>query len=483
MSDVVYKSALELGRMLKKKKLSAVELLGECLTQYARHNEKVNAVILTDLARARSAARAADKRIAAGETVSPFDGVPMTAKESFDWEGHPSTWGDPELVNNVPKTNAVALQRMLDAGAVMYGKTNVPLGLADWQSFNAVYGTTNNPWDVTRTPGGSSGGSAAALATGMTALEIGSDIGASIRNPAHYCGVYGHKPTYGVVPYRGHLMPGSVSISDITVAGPLALSAKDLTAMMALLAGTEGLEARGLQVKLPKPRFTALKELRVAVKLSSRASDVDQSYQNRLIALGEFLKKKVKKLSYEAAPAFSDQEAYENYITLLRATATKRMSDAEITAAVEKARGFDAADTSYVPLMTRAFALSHGGWLRANERRHQMALLWDAFFDDWDVLLCPAAASAAWPHDHVGERHERVIPVNGKMVSTIDQRFWAGYSCNFFLPSTVAPIGLIPAGLPVGVQIITRAYNDLSSLKVAEWIEEEFGGFTPPPGY
>ena len=159
------------------------------------------------------------------------------------------------------------------------------------------------------------------------------------------------------------------------------------------------------------------------------------------------------------------------------------MSDAEITAAVEKARVFDAADTSYVPLMTRAFALSHGGWLRANERRHQMALLWDAFFDDWDVLLCPAAASAAWPHDHVGERHERVIPVNGKMVSTIDQRFWAGYSCNFFLPSTVAPIGLIPAGLPVGVQIITRAYNDLSSLKVAEWIEEEFGGFTPPPGY
>ncbi|MFT3672822.1 amidase [Aestuariivirga sp.] len=483
MSELVFKPALELGRLLKKKKLSAMELLGECLTQYARHNDAINAVILTDLSRGRAAARASDKRLAAGEALSPFDGVPMTAKESFDWQGHPSTWGDPAMVDNIAQKNAVALQRMLDAGAVMYGKTNVPLALADWQSFNDVYGTTNNPWDVTRTPGGSSGGSAAALATGMTALEIGSDIGASIRNPAHYCGVYGHKPTYGVVPYRGHLMPGSVSISDITVAGPLARSSKDLTAMMGLLAGTEGIEAHGLQVKLPKPPFATLKDLRVAVKLNSPVSDVDQAYQNRLIALGEFLKKKVKKLTYEAAPAFSDEEVYENYITLLRATATKRMSDAEIDAAVQKARTFDPGDKSYVPLMTRAFALSHGAWLRANERRHQMAQIWDQFFGDWDVLLCPAAASAAWPHDQKGERHERYIPVNGKQVSTIDQRFWAGYSGNFYLPSTIAPIGLTPAGLPVGVQIVARAYGDLTALKVAEWIEEEFGGFVAPPGY
>ena len=483
MSDLVFKPALELGRLLKKRKLSAVELLGECLTQYARHNERINAVILTDLSRARAAAAAADKRIAKGEMLSPFDGVPMTAKESFDWAGHPSTWGDPALVDNIPKKNAVALQRMLDAGAVMFGKTNVPLALADWQSFNAVYGTTNNPWDVTRTPGGSSGGSAAALATGMTALEIGSDIGASIRNPAHYCGVFGHKPTYGVVPYRGHLMPESVSISDITVAGPLARSAKDLTAMIAILVGTEGLEARGLQVKLPKPKPQSLKDLRVAVKLTSLVSDVDQSYQNRLIALGEFLKKRVKKLSYEAAPAFTDQEAYENFITLLRTTATKRMSPEEIEAAVAKAKTFAADDVGYVPLMTRAFALSHGAWLKANERRHQMRYLWDEFFNDWDVLLCPAAASAAWPHDQVGERHERLITVNGKQVSTIDQRFWAGYSGNFYLPSTVSPIGLVPTGLPVGVQIITREYDDLLAIKVAEWIEEEFGGFVPPEGY
>jgi amidase len=483
MSEVVFKSALAMSRMLKQKKISAVELLGECLTQYSRHNETINAVILTDLSRARKAAKAADARLAGNKALSVFDGVPMTAKESFDWQGHPSTWGDPALIENVPSTDAVALSRLTKAGAVMYGKTNVPLTLSDWQSFNEIYGTTNNPWDKSRTPGGSSGGAAAALATGMSALEIGSDIGSSIRNPAHYCGVYGHKPTYGIVPYTGHFMPGSVAMSDITVAGPLARSAKDLTAMMGILVGSDGPAARGFSIKLPKPNVTSLKGLRVAVKLTSKMSDVDQTYQDQLIKLGEFLKKKVKVLSYTAAPNFSDEEVHETFITLLRATSTKRMSDEEIAKAAEQSRTLSPTDISYVSLMTRAFGLSHGAWLRTNERRHQMRLLWDQFFENWDVLLCPVAASAAWPHDHIGERHERLITVNGKQVSTVDQRFWAGYSGNFYLPSTVAPIGLVGDGLPVGVQIITREYGDLTSLKVAEWIEENYYAFTPPPGY
>jgi amidase len=366
---------------------------------------------------------------------------------------------------------------------VMWGKTNVPLDLADWQSFNEIYGTTNNPWDLTRTPGGSSGGSAAALATGMSALEIGSDIGASIRNPAHYCGVYGHKPTYGVVPYRGQLLPGIVMPADITVAGPLARSAKDLTAMMDILVGSEGTAARGLRIDLPPPTQKTLKDFRVAVKLSSSVSEVDQAVQGKIAEAAEFLKKRVKKISFEAAPAFSDAEAYEIYITLLRATASRKLSDAEYELNVSKARDLPHSDKSYVAMMTRAFALSHRDWLRVNERRHQMRLLWDQFFDDWDVLLCPAAASAAFQHDQVGERYERYIDVNGKRVSTIDQRFWAGYSCCFYLPSTVSPLGLTPQGLPTGVQIITREYGDYTSLKFAELLEKEMGGFTAPPGY
>jgi amidase len=483
MSDIIFKPALELGRLLRRRKLSSRELLDFCLAQYEKHNPSVNAVILTRIEQAMDVASAADRRLKKGEPLSPFDGVPMTIKESFDWTGTPSTWGDPQLLGNIAKEDAVALRRMTDAGAVLYGKTNVPLMLSDWQSFNAVYGTTNNPWDLTRTPGGSSGGSAAALATGMSALEVGSDIGASIRNPAHYCGVCGLKPTYGVVPYRGHLLPDSVSISDITVAGPLARSARDLTAMMNVLAGQDRIEARGLAGRLEKPSFKTFKPLRVAVKLTSPVSDVDQPLQDLLAELARFLQGKVKKLSFDAAPDFSDEEAYEIYILLLRATATKRMPDAEFEAAVEKAKALDPADKSYVAMMNRAFALPHRDWLRINERRHQMRFAWDRFFDDWDVMLCPTAASAAWPHDQVGERHERFITVNGRRVSTIDQRFWAGYSCCFFLPSAVAPMGLTPEGLPCGVQIIAREYGDYTALRFAELLEKEYYSFAPPPGY
>jgi amidase len=192
-----FRSATELARLLRARKTTATALLEACLAQYERHNGRVNAVVVTDLVRARKAASAADRRLRAGQPKGPLDGVPMTAKESFDWSGTPSTWGDPRFKDNIASVDAAAITRLTAAGAIIYGKTNVPLMLADWQSYNSIYGTTSNPWDLTRSPGGSSGGSAAALASGMTALEIGSDIGASIRNPAHYCGVYGHKPTYG----------------------------------------------------------------------------------------------------------------------------------------------------------------------------------------------------------------------------------------------------------------------------------------------
>jgi amidase len=480
MTELVFKSALEMGRLLKRRKISSKDLLQACLDQYARYNSAVNAVVLTDIDAGKRLAAAADRRYKKGEALGPFDGVPMTAKESFDWALHPSTWGNPKYRNNIAKLDAEALRRMTNQGAVMWGKTNVPLDLADWQSFNEIYGTTNNPWDLTRAPGGSSGGAAAALATGMSALEIGSDIGASIRNPAHYCGVFGHKPTYGVVPYQGHLLPGIVMPSDITVAGPMARSAKDLTAMMDILAGSE---QRGIQVKLQRSEKKTLKDFRVAVKLSSTVSEVDQAVSHKILEAAEFLKKRVKKISFEAAPAFTDAEAYEIYITLLRATASRKLTDAEYSAAHSKAAALPHRDKSYVAMMTRAFALSHRDWLKVNERRHQMRLLWDNFFDEWDVLLCPAAASAAFPHDQVGERHERFIEVNGKRVSTIDQRFWAGYSCGYYLPSTVAPLGLTAQGLPTGVQIITREYGDYTSLKFAELLEQELGGFIAPPGY
>jgi amidase len=482
MLPIHFRSALEQGRLLRAGKMSAQELLALCLDQYARHNGALNAVVVTDLDRAKAAAAAADRRYKRGKPLSPIDGVPMTAKESFDWKGTPSTWGAPAYRDNLAKQDAVAITRLTNAGAVIYGKTNVPLMLADWQSFNDVYGTTNNPWDVKRAPGGSSGGSAVALATGMSALEIGSDIGASLRNPAHYCGICAHKPTYGIVPYRGQMLT-SVEPSDISVAGPMARSARDLTFMMKLLAGFEGIPARGLQVKLPDRKERAFKNFRVAVMVNDPVSEVDQAVQDKIMELAIFLGRKVKRLSYDARPDFSAREAMDVYITLLRAATSRRQTDEEFTANAARSFQFDVSDQSYLAKMMRAYVMPHRTWLQVNERRHQMRHAWDAFFEEWDVMLCPAAASAAFPHDQLGDRHERLIEVNGKKVPTTDQLFWAGYSGCFYLPSTVVPLGLTPEGLPTGVQIIARQYGDLTALHFAELIEEHYYSFSPPPGY
>jgi len=199
-----YKSATELASLIRRKKVSALELLDHFLARVDKYNPKLNAIIWMDRDKARKRAKAADAALKKGKRLGPLHGVPMTIKESYDVAGFPTTWGHPAFKDTIVKTNSLVTQRMIDAGVTLFGKTNVPLNLADWQSYNEVYGSTNNPWDLSRTPGGSSGGSGAALAAGLTGLEAGSDIGASIRNPAHYCGVFGHKPTWGVVSPRGH---------------------------------------------------------------------------------------------------------------------------------------------------------------------------------------------------------------------------------------------------------------------------------------
>jgi amidase len=286
-----------------------------------------------------------------------------------------------------------------------------------------------------------------------------------------------------VVPYRGHFLPGVVHPTDISVAGPLARSARDLSAMMKLLAGSDGAEARAMKISLPPVRQTKLKQFRVAVMLTSPESEVDEPVQDLLAKLAAFLAKRVKALSLDARPGFSTGEAMDVYITLLRAATSRRQTEEEFAINAAKVKGFAAGDDSYYAKMLRAYVIPHRSWLMVNERRHQMRLLWDQFFENWDVMLCPAAASAAFPHDHVGERHERTIEVNGKRVATTDQLFWAGYSGCFYLPSTVAPMGLTPQGLPAGVQIIARQYGDFTAIRFAELLEREYGGFVPPPGY
>jgi amidase len=483
MIDPHFRSAKQLASDIRRRKLGCLEVLDLYLARMERLNGKLNAIVVTDVDGARRRARQADAALRRGKPWGPFHGVPMTIKESYDVAGMPTTWGLPALKDNVAPRNALAVDRLLAAGVVLFGKTNVPAWLADYQSYNDVYGTTNNPWDLARSPGGSSGGSAVALAAGLTGLEAGSDIGSSIRNPAHYCGVFGHKPTFGIVPPRGQALPGRVAQGDISVIGPMARSAEDLAIGLSVMAGPDEIDGAGLRLALPAPRRKALREFKVAVMLDDPAAEVDREVQARLQALADFLGKRKVKVSLTARPAFDTAEAHRTYIFLLRAATAGRQTAEEFSRNAEITRGLAPDDQRYYAWTMRANTASHRDWLAANETRHKMRWRWAEFFREWDLLLCPVASSAAFPHDHAGERHERMITVNGKRVPCVDQLFWAGYGGMAYLPATVAPAGLTPAGLPVGVQIIGPQYGDRTCIEFARLLEREFQPFVPPPDY
>lgn len=483
MTIMPFRTATQLAAAVRSKKIGCVELLDLYLKRIEAHNPRLNAVIAMDVDGARKRAKAADKVLAKGDVWGPLHGVPMTIKESYDVAGLPTTWGDPALRDNVALKDALSVMRLKAAGVTLFGKTNVPLMLADYQSYNAIYGTTNNPWDLGRSPGGSSGGSAAALAAGLTGLEAGSDIGSSIRNPAHYCGVYGHKPTWGIVSPRGHALPGRVAQGDISVIGPLARGAQDLEVAFGAMAGPDEVDGEGWRLKLPRPAHKKLRDFRVAVMLDDPNSAVDDEVQSQIVKLAEFLGRKKAKVSDTARPDIDTAELHRLYIQLLRSATSGRLSDADFAFQQAEANRRPVDPEGYYARMVKANTLSHRDWLATNERRHKLRLKWAEFFRDYDVLLCPAAASAAFPHDHVGERHERTIEVNGQRVPTTDQLFWAGLNAVCYLPGTVAPIGLTPRGLPVGVQIISRQYGDRTGLRFARLLEREYHAFEAPPGY
>ncbi len=483
-ADLNLLPAVELASLIRQGRVLAVEALEGAISRYERFNSAVNAVILTRIDEARQRATEVDAALAAGERWGPLAGVPVTIKEAFDWKDTPSTWGNPAWVNNMADTDAVTVARYRDAGAVIWGKTNVPLMLGDWQSFNDIYGCTNNPWDLTRVPGGSSGGSAASLATGMASLELGSDIGASIRNPAHYCGVFGHKPTFGLVPDTGHAVPGTSAGSDIGVCGPLARSAADLDLALDVLAGPDGFNAAGYSVALRPEHRDTLGAFRVGVMLdtpvvrnSSAMIDTLQRAIDALAAAGADLS--------EAAPDIDQHEFHENYLMLLRAATGAMADDTTWTQAQSRAYRYQSGAADYQSLVDHAMTMSHREWYAHHHKREGYRQAWARFFDDYDLLLCPIAAGAAFVHDHTGTRTTRTIDIDGYQELGVDQLFWAGWSCSVYLPGTVAPVGLTADGLnlPVGIQIVAPHLGDRRSIRYASLIERTLGGFVSPPGY
>lgn len=486
--DITLASATDQAGAVRSGDISAVELLDATLERYERFNPTLNAVIYTQLDEARERAAAADAATASGASWGPLHGVPMTIKEAWDWIGSPSTSGHESRKDWRPDHNSIPIQRLLDAGAVIYGKTNLPVSMADWQTFNPVYGTTSNPWnpdnvDGGLTPGGSSGGAAAAVASGMTALELGSDIGASIRNPAHYCGIFGHKPTYGLVPTEGHGNPGSVVALDIGVGGPMTRYADDLTVGLDVVAGPGVLDSVGWKLDLPAPRKTRPDQIKAAVMLESPALQTDSVLIDQLAKTVDALGELGVQLDFDARPDIDIERSHETYLMLLRATTgSEATADAFAQQAPDAAR-FDAGDRDYQAVASKAITMTYWEWSQWNAERESSRLAWNNFFDDYDVLLCPTAASTAYPHDHEGVRPDRTITVNGKEEPTTDQLFWAGWSCGVYLPGTVAPAGLTAAGLPCGLQIVAGHLRDRESIAFAKMMERELGGFEAAPGF
>ena len=470
---------------LAEREISARELLDAAISRIEALDPKINAVIVRDFERARAAAKAADEALAKGEK-KPLLGLPMTVKEQFRVAGLPTCWGIPKYKDWKPEVDSLVVQRLKAAGAVILGKTNVPIDLADWQSYNEVYGTTNNPWDLGRTPGGSSGGSAAALAAGFVPLELGSDIGGSLRAPAHFCGIYAHKSSLEIVPQRGGGYPetpaGPVR-GDMSVTGPMARSAADLALELDVIAGPDELwEGLGYKLALPPPRHDKLADYRVLVIDKNPLVPTAESVRAGIDTLADRLAKSGCKVIRENPKMPDLARTIRNYGELLLAGYSLDLSPDDRARVEAVARNLSPEDQSFTAYRIRGITTAHPEWLRASRVRGMLRARWQELFrDEVDVVLCPCMPTPAFPHDHSMPKHQRQVDIDGKKMAYDDQLVWASIATLTGLPATAAPIGKSETGLPVGVQIIGGFHEDRTTIKFAELIEREFGGFTPPP--
>ncbi|MGE5129066.1 MAG: amidase, partial [Sphingomonadaceae bacterium] len=466
-SDWTYKSARELSQALRAKKVSALELARDAIARIERHDSKVNAICVRDFARALDAARAADAALAEGD-ARPLTGIPMTVKESFNVAGVPTTWGFVEQKNFIAKEDALIVARAKAAGAIVLGKTNVPVGLADWQSYNDLYGTTNNPFDAGRTPGGSSGGSAAALAAGYGPLSLGSDIGGSLRSPAHYCGVYAHKPTHALVPARGHTLPPLPPLPyarDLAVVGPMSRSAGDLADLLELIADPDELEAgRGYQLALPAPRHAAIKDFRVLVLDTHPLLPTAASVRAAIDRLAAHLAKSGAKVARESVLLPDLADATRLYMRLLFAVMTAALPSEQLEPMKVAAAKLKPDDTGLAAERMRGAAISHREWIACDVRRAGLRGRWRALFREFDAVVCPVMPTPAFPHDHSPDQEARRVVIDGEECCYVDQLAWPGVATCPGLPATAIPLGLSPEGLPIGAQIIGPWLEDRTPL-------------------
>jgi amidase len=442
--------------------LSSRELLEVYLDRIERLNPAINAVVTIDADRARAASDAADAAQARGEHTGPLHGLPVTIKDAIETEGIRSTAGAVELTDYVPTRDAPAVARLKAAGVIVFGKTNTPRWCADVETFNRVFGVTNNPWDVTRTTGGSSGGSAAAVAVGFTSADLGTDHGGSVRIPSHCCGVFGLKPSFGVVPQRGYLnhVGGGITDPDLNVFGPIARSADDLDLLLGVLAGPAPELDVAWRLDLPPCDAHSLAGMKIGTWFDVDVAPLDVEYRALLGATTNALGDAGGRIE-DSHPSVEFAEQRDLFWHMVMAAAAPSLSDRF----AETAAG------------------SHLAWLRAEEDRARLRRMWAEWFEDFDVLLCPALAVPAFPHVGKGPLDVRTVELNGETHPLADVLAWPGMISVVGLPSVVVPIGRTADGLPVGMQVVAPYLHDRRAVRVARLITEVTGGYETPPGF
>lgn len=454
-SDPTLWTATEQAAAIARRELGSEELLDLFLARIDQVNGEVNAVCTLAVEPARERARQADAATSRGESWGPLHGLPITIKDAIATAGIRSTGGATQLRDNVPTTDAPAVASLKAAGAIVFGKTNLPEWSGDFQSFNEMFGTTNNPWDLMRTPGGSSGGAAAAVACGMTSFELGTDIGGSVRVPSAFCGVFGHKPSWGLIPTFGYLDEprscdgiGGVE-SDINVFGPIARGIDDLALLLDVL-------ARPIAEPL-SPLPNSLAGLRVAAWIDEPALVIDSEMAAMLHATADDLVAAGAHVERGARPAIDVDAAWK--------MGTRLIGEATTVHSADELPG----------------ALSHRQWMLMDRERARLRLVWAKFFEGFDVLMCPVTLLPAIEHHQSGNWATRRITVNGADRSYVELEGWPALIGSVYLPSTVVPVGQTAAGLPIGIQIVAPFFKDAVSIKVAALTVDEIGGYVPPP--
>jgi len=476
-----FATALDAAAAIKAKRISSVELTELAFRRIDKYNPKINAVILQFREASLARARAADQALAKKESWGPFHGVPITVKESYGMEGVPTTAGLPQYRDFRPKRNAIAVDRILDTGAIIVGKTNVPVMLADLQSYNPIYGTSNNPWDLARTPGGSTGGGAAALAAGLGHLTLGSDIGGSIRTPSHFCGVYGHKPTLELVSTIGHVPPfvdpWPQKFVDLSVCGPMARSAEDLRVALEAIGGPAGDDAKAYRWSLPAPRQTKVSGFRVGCVLDDPVCRVGSDVRTVLENAVTRIEKAGAHVDRGWPSGVNFAEQLDTYTFLLNAVMGPRLAP-EAQESLREAYRRNPKDPAGAALVE-----PHVRWSAETAKRFAARAAWEQYFKDHDVFLMPVAFVPAFPHDHSDPMDQRKLSTPEGPRPYLDITKWISIATLTGCPATVAPVGRTAAGLPVGLQIMGPFLEDATTIEFARVIADVVGGFEAPKGF